>query len=314
MRLSLLLVAIPALLAAQSPEQLFLDGRVEEAKAGFQAKLAANRNDANAMYWLGRIAGVQQKRGDAIEWFERAVKVEPNTALYHLWLGNALGEEAGNASKVRQPFLARRVKASFERAVQLDPTMVQARLGLVDFYSIAPGVMGGSMEKAREQAMAIVALNPMRGHLALGRLAQRRKDLPGEEKAYRDVIAAAPDSMFGYLSLGALLRRQSRWDDAFVVYEAYMTARPGDPIAGALWGITAGQSGRNMERGERELTRFLANPGNPVSPVTLSAAHFRLGQIYERTGRTELARTAYDEAVRLQPGNADAKAARKALK
>jgi len=311
---SLLLLAIPVLLGAQSPEQLFRAGRLDDAQAAFQARLSADRNDANAMYFLGRIALARQKPGDAAEWFEKAARRDDANALYHYWLGSALGEEAQNANKLRQPFLARRVKASFERAVQRDPTMVEPRLGLVDFYSVAPGVMGGSMTKAREQAGELLKLNPMRGHMAMARIAARERDAAGEEQELRAAIEAAPDSTPPYLNLAALLRRQSRWDDAFAIYERWIGIRPNDPLPRALWGITAGQSGRNMERGERELDFYLANLPEDVSPVTVSAVHYRRGQIYERTGRLDRAKAAYDEAVRLNPRNTEAKAARAALK
>lgn len=311
---SIMLLAIPAMLSAQSPEDHFREGRLDEARAAFQARLRENRADANAMYHLGRIALAQGQAGDAAEWLDKAVKRDDGNALYHYWLGSALGEEASSASKLRQPFLARRVKSSFERAVALDPAMIDARLGLVDFYSVAPGVMGGSMDKAREQANEIVKLNPMRGHLALARVAARQRDTAAEERELRAAIAAAPDSLPGYLNLASMFRRHSRWDDAFAVYETLMQVRPDEIVARALYGITAGQSGTNMERGERELDFYLANKPADASPITVSAVYYRLGQIYERTGRAAKARGAYDEAVRLNPRNSDAKNARAALK
>ena len=317
MRLALALLAcslaLPTTAVAQTPEQLFQAGRLDDARAAFQARLAANRNDADAMYYLGRIAAAQEKPGEAASWFEKAIDRDGRKAEYHYWLGSALGEQASTASKLKQPFLARRIKASFERAVQLDSMMVGPRLGLVDFYSIAPGVMGGSMEKAREQADALLRLNPMRGHLAYARLANRAKDVAGEERALRDAVDAAPDSLAAHLNLGAFYRRHGRWEPAFATYDRLIAAIPSEPVGHALWGITAGQSGTNLERGERELDLYLASAPANASPITLSAVHFRLGQIYERTGRVEPAKRAYDEAVRLNARNAEARQARAAL-
>jgi tetratricopeptide (TPR) repeat protein len=313
MRLAILTL-LPAMLVAQTPEQLFEQRKYDEARTAFQAQLARDKNDANALYYLGRIAEAQDKFGEAVEWFEKAVKRNDASALYHLWLGNALGDQAQRANKLRQPFLARRVKSEFERAVQLDPTMLDAREGLVNFYSIAPGVMGGSMEKAKEQAAEMVKLNPIRGHLAVARVAQRQKDIAAEEAAYQAALRAAPDSGQPYYSLAAFYRRQSKWTEAFATYEALKKARPDDMIAHAGWGITAAQSGTNLERGERELKHFLENLPKDMSPITTSAVHFRLGQIYERTARREQAQAAYAEAVKLNPQNQDAKKALAALK
>jgi len=313
MRLAILL-AVPPILAAQTPEQLFEQRKLDEARAAFQAQLAKDKNDANALYYMGRIADAQDKSSEAVDWLEKAVKRNDASALYHFWLGSALGDEAQKASKFRQPFLARRVKNEFERAVQLDPKMLEPRRGLVDFYSVAPGIMGGSMDAAREQAGEIVKLNAMRGQLAFAVIAQRQKDPAAEEAAYKAAIAAAPDTAQGYYSLAAFYRRQSKWSEAFATYEQLMQAMPDELIARAGWGFTAAQSGTNLERGERELKFFLANLPQDMATVTIAAAHFRLGQTYEKTARRDLAKVEYAEALRINPQHPDAKKALDALK
>lgn len=313
MRLAVL-VAMPALLAAQTPEQLFEQRRLDEARAAFQAQLAKDKNDGNALYYMGRIADAQDKSSEAVDWFEKAVKRNDASALYHFWLGAALGDEAQKASKFRQPFLARRVKNEFERAVLLDPRMLDPREGLADFYSIAPGIMGGSMHAAKEQAGEMIKLDVIRGYVVLGRVAQRQKDVAAEEAAYKAIITALPDTAQGYYSLASFYRRQTRWSDAFATYEQLMKLKPDEVTARAGWGFTAAQSGTNLERGERELKFFLGNLPAIMATQTIAAAHFRLGQIYEKTGRKELARAAYTEALKINPQLADAKKALDALK
>ena len=311
-RALLFLMLASTSLAAQSPEQLFADRRFPEAKVAFQARLKANPGDAAAMYHLGRIADAENRNAEAIDWFERAVKREPNSALYHFWLGSAVGEEAQNASKIRQPFLARKVKAEFERAVALDPKMVEPRMGLVDFYSIAPGVMGGSMDKAREQAAALVTLNPLRGHLAFARIAMRQKNDSATILAHEAAIAAAPDSTAGYYGLGSFHRSRNRFPESLRVYDRLLQRRNDEIVAHALYGIVAALGGIEMERGERELKYFLANtPKENTTPQSFSNVHYRLGMIYDKTGRPELAQKEYAEAVKWNPKNEDA---RKAIK
>ena len=306
--LFLLLASTP--LAAQSPEQLFADRKFPEAKVAFHARLKANPNDAAAMYHLGRIADAENRNSEAIDWFERAVRRDPGSALYHYWLGSAVGEEAQTASKIRQPFLARKVKAEFERAVALDPKMVEPRMGLVDFYSIAPGVMGGSMDKAREQASELVKLHPMRGHLAFARIAMRQKNDSAAILAHEAAIAAAPDSTPAYYALGSLLRSRNRFADALRVYDRLLERRSDEVVAHALYGIVSALGGIEMERGERELRYFLANaPKENTTAQSYSNVHYRLGMIYDKTGRAEQAQKEYAEAVKWNPKNEDARRA-----
>jgi tetratricopeptide (TPR) repeat protein len=297
MRPVLLLLAIPIAIGAQAPqpqsslsgEQLFEARRYDEARAVFQQQLARDKNNANALYYIGRIVSVQGKSGEAVDWFERAVDRDEKNAVYHVWLGNALGDEAQKASKLRAPFLARRVKAEFERAVALDPKQIDAREGLVSFYSVAPGFMGGSMDKAREQANEIVKLNPVRGHVQLGVLAERQKDIATAEREFKAVVAAEPDSAQGYYTLGGFYRRQKRWDESWATYEHLMKIKPGEITVHLTWGGTAAESGKNLERGERELKLYLTNAKDEPSG-NVSNAHWRLGQVYEQTARKDLAR------------------------
>jgi tetratricopeptide (TPR) repeat protein len=315
MRLRLLPLFAASAIAAQAPEKLFQERRFDEARAAYKAQLVKDNNDANAMFWMGRIARAENKTDDAIKWFERAVKRDDTNALYHYWLGGAVGDEAQNAGKLRQPFLARRVKSEFERAVALDPNMIDARQGLVDFYSMAPGFMGGSKDKAREQVAEIGKLNVLRGHLSGAGLAEREKDVAGAEREYQAAIAVSPDSTQAYYSLAALYRRQSKWDDSFAVYERIMQAKPDELVAHLGWGAVSALSGKSYERGERELKYFLANATlQSVGYRNLAGAHFRLGQIFEKTNRRDEAKAEYSETLKIYPQHADAKKALEGLK
>jgi tetratricopeptide (TPR) repeat protein len=275
---------------------------------------AQSGSQAEQFYEKGRVAASQGKSKEAMEWFEKAVKLNDTSAIYHLWYGRAIGDEAQKANKLRQPFLARRVKHEFERAVQLDPKLIDARLGLVDFHSIAPGVMGGSMDAAKEQAAEIAKLSPMRGYDATARIARRKKDVAGEEAAYQGALRAAPDSTLPYFWLAGFYRRQKKWTAALDTYNALIKMKPDEMFAYANYGVAASSGGVELERGERELRHFLANPPKETLPTTMSTVRFHLGRIYEQTGRTELAKPEYEEAVKLNPQNREAKKALAALK
>lgn len=300
--------------SALSGEELFAGREYDRARGAFLARLTTNPRDAAAMAYMGRIAQAQQKRGEAIDWLEKAVKLEDGNAMFHFWLGSAIGEEAQRASKLRQPFLARRIKSEFERAVALDSTLLEPRFGLVDFYTVAPGIMGGSIEKAREQAAAIARRNPMRGHLAYARIAMRQKDDSATVREHEAAIAAAPDSTQAYYALSSFHRSRSHWLEAMEVMDRLMKARPSDPAPHRWWGIISATSGIDMERGERELKHYLANALPETTPQGFAIVHFRLGQIYEKTGRRDAARAEYEKALTFDPDLPDARHALKALK
>jgi tetratricopeptide (TPR) repeat protein len=173
--------------------------------------------------------------------------------------------------------------------------------------------MGGDMDKARAQAAEIAKLNPIRGHFQMGRVAERAKDSVTAEREYNALIASYPDSVIGYNALAAYYRAHSRWDDAFATHERLMAKRPDDLPVHLSWAGTSAMSGKNLERGEREAKFYLAN-AKDAPQSSLSSAHWRLGMIYEKTARKEMARAEYKEAIRLWPSNQNAKRSLEALK
>ena len=311
------LLLSPRVVGAQcsgAAQEAFQERRWDDARAAAQAQLNDGPRHAPTLYCMGRIAYATGNSGEAVDWFEKAIKVDGNNAGFHLWLGTALGDETQRANKLRQPFLARRVKSEFERAVALDPSSIDARHGLIQFYIVAPSIMGGSMERAKAQAAEIGKLNVMRGHLEMAALFDREKNTVAADSAYKAAVEASPDSLAGYYGLGAFYQRHTRWDDAFATYERLIQMRPAEVVAHFQYGRTAALSGKNLERGERELKSLLDEPPKDFPPVSVAATYLRLGNIYEKQGKTDLARSAYEQSVKLNPKSDEARKALAALK
>jgi tetratricopeptide (TPR) repeat protein len=292
---------------------LFQAADYPAARRELELVLRQNPGDATALFYMGRIALQEDRSSEAVDWLEKAVKIDEGKAEYHVYLGSALGDEAQRASKFRQPFLARRVKTEFERAVALDPRSVEARYGLIQVYALLPGFMGGDMAKAHEQAAVLATFNPYHGLLVAGFLAQREKDLPAAAQAYERAIALAPDSTGGYSALGAVLQREEKWAEALAVFDRRLARAPNDTAVLFQIGRNSALSGLALERGEQALKRWLAAPPRGTRTITLAGAHHRLGQVYEKQGRRDAARAEYEEALRINPKNEDARKSRDAL-
>jgi Tfp pilus assembly protein PilF len=297
-----------------SIQKLASDQKYDEARTEAEALIKKNPADDAALHCMGRLYLAQGKSGDAVDWFEKAVKANDKNPLHHLFLGDALGSEAQKANKFRQPLLARRLKTELERAVALDPNLVDAHEGLRQFYLQAPGFMGGSQDKAKEEAETILRLNPLRGHFALANNAQHNKDLPTAESELKAALAAAPDSSIAWFSLGAFYQNHARWQDVFALYDRMIKERPDEILARFQYGRAAAISGENLERGERELKAWLSSAPSTAPIVTQSGAHMRLAMIYERQGKKDVARTEYQTALSINPKNAEAKKLLDALK
>ena len=162
--------------AAETPEALLAAGKSDAAIAILKDRVASSPNDAEAQHLLCRAYYSIQDWDRAISAGEKAVSLSPEKSNYHLWLGRAYGEKADASSFFSAAGLAKKVRASFERAVDLDGSNIQARSDLAEFYMEAPGIMGGGQDKARAQADALMKIAPAKGHWVLGRLAEKNKD------------------------------------------------------------------------------------------------------------------------------------------
>jgi tetratricopeptide (TPR) repeat protein len=243
----------------------------------------------------------QGKFADAETRFERAIAQEGGVGEYHLQLGRAVGAQAMSASVVRQPFMARRIKSEFETAVRLDPSLLDAREGLMQFHLFAPSVMGGDIAEARRQQQEIARRNAMRGQMALAMLAWRNRDTVGTERALRAAVAAAPDSVGPAVSLA---QRQAGWGRsaaAFATLDGYLARHPNNLIARYQYGRLAATTGEQLPRAEGYLRSVIADRSWQPSQwiPSRAAAQARLGDVLRKQGKKEDARAAYTAALAL---------------
>ena len=102
----------------------------------------------------------------AAAWLARAIAFDGTHATYYLWLGRTYGYQAQHAPAGAQFFLARKVRTCLEKAVELNPELVEARVDLLSFYLQAPSLVGGGVEKAKLQAAEIAKRDPAQGKRA----------------------------------------------------------------------------------------------------------------------------------------------------
>ena len=305
------LVANP--LRGQSVEQgvqLFNARKYAEAQT---ALLSQGQTDATAAFYLGRIEMEYNDSDKAADWFERAVTLNPKSAGYYDWLARAYGTQAEHASKLRLPFLARKLKNALDTGLGLDPDNLDIRDDLIVYYTRAPGILGGSKEKAVEMVAEIKKRNAYRGSLAHANLCAATKDTACAERELQGMATTYPDSVNVYASLAAFYTNQKQFDKAFAVLDERLRAKPNEPITLYQVGRTASLSGENLDHGEQALKAYLAGPIPERGPES-AHVHYRLGTIYEKKGAKDLAREEYRVALQLNPRHQEARKALANLK
>ncbi len=292
--LLLLLAAIAS--ADPAVVELLSLGRMNEA-----ISVLVTRDDAESMHLLSRAYYATEHWDDAVKFGERSVTLRPDDAHYHLWLAREYGEKAANSNPLTAATIARKAKNEFERAVQLDPSSVEARLDLAQYYTEAPAIMGGGLDKARDQAAQVAKRNSAKSHLILARIAEKEKQFPEAENQLRQAVSEAKEPAEYWMELAEFYRVRGRPDDMQKATQTAL-AQPGIPSD------TYFDAANELFLGNRDfpdaivyLQKYLAS-GGLVEGAPAFRAHYLLGQIYEKLGQGPAAVSEYQASLALASG------------
>jgi tetratricopeptide (TPR) repeat protein len=282
--------------AATSAKELLTSGHVDEAIRALEQQVSASAPDAESYNLLCRAHYMIDEWDRGISACERAVVLDPQKSLYHLWLGRIYGEKADRAGFVSAAGLAKKVRTEFERAVELDPKNSEARADLAEFYMEAPGVVGGGKDKARAQAAALAAFNPQLADYVTGRIAEREKDNATAERAYRAAIETSHGTAQTYLHLAQFLAHNKRLDEMEQALHTLESA-PVDRSEALMDAASLLlRTGRGNTLAVSLLHRYLASP---VEEGPAFKAHDLLGQAMEKQGDRHAAAEEYRAALAL---------------
>jgi tetratricopeptide (TPR) repeat protein len=177
-------------------------------------------------------------------------------------------------------------------------------MGLVQFYAMAPGFMGGSYDKAFAQNAEIRKRDPLMAHRGAGFIYAHQKKTDLARKEYFDEVKENPKSPRARYDLGLFYIGEKNYKAATDEYEAAIKLDPAFMPAYFRIGQTAVYSSANYVRGEETLHKYLAYTPKAEEPP-LARAHYWLGQIYEKQGKKAEARASFATSLKLNPVQKD---------
>jgi tetratricopeptide (TPR) repeat protein len=253
-----------------------------------QGRAAMNRNDADAAATL----------------LEKAVAQNPKSAEAHYLLGTAYGSQAQKASIFGQASLAGKTKDEFAKAVELDPNHLEARSGLVQFYVMAPGIMGGSYDKAFAQVEEIKKRDPLMAHRSAAFIYSHQKKTEEAKNEYFAEVKEFPKSPRAHVDLGLFYASEKNYKAAADEYGSALKIDPAFMPTYFRLGQLSVQSTADYARGEDALRKYLAYAPKETEPP-LARAHYWLGQIFEKQGKKAEAKASFATSLKLNPNQKD---------
>ncbi len=285
-------------------KKLFEERKYEESKKLLSPIDEDDRDYAAAQYYLGRIAFAKKEYDDAADYFEEATEANDKEAEYFTWLGDTYGTIARDANVISQGMLAPKMKSAWEKAIALDSKNLGSRLSLIQYYLQAPGIMGGSVDKAKEVARQVAKIKPAEGHRQLGNIYMKEKNTTEAEKEFILMVKADPTYVGG---LANFYTSQKQYDKAFQLFEEAIQKNPTDFLSIYQYGRTSAVSGQRLEKGEEYLKKYLTTYTPKQNEPSHAGANMRLGQIYEKKGNKKEAKRLYELAVKADDNLKEAK-------
>lgn len=256
--------------AADTARTLYDERRYPEAEAAFAARVAARPDDAEAHHYLGCLALARQQIPESLPHLERAADLVPANAEYQFHFGSAAVQQAGKLGMSFKALgLVRKGRVAMEKAVALDPGSATYRQALLEFYSQAPGIAGGGIDKAYAQAEALRPLDPRA-------------------------------ATFG---TAGLKLREKKYAEAVALVEGLLEASPADYQALYFLGRIAAEHGVALDRGVAALQTCLTL-APPPRMVGHASVNYRLGQALAKSGNASAARAAFEAALVIDPDHA----------
>jgi tetratricopeptide (TPR) repeat protein len=302
------LIGTVSLFGRQTPAEVWIEeGHWKRARTYVEARIHAAPNDPLANFLLSQIRGAFGDRSTPLPLAERAAALDGHKAKYHRQIAEVLGVVAQHSNVFQQVSLARRFRTEIDAALALDPRDVQANRDLLEFYLVAPGLLGGSRREAAIVAERIAALDPAEGLLAKARiaafdrqtaqaevllqqaaevqppnyraqialaefyLAPEHPNLAGAEAAAREAIGLDPGRTDAYAVLAYAYADRGSWDELDATLAEAARQAPDDLYPGyrAAERLIAG--GHDLDRAERYLRAYLAQEPEGNRPSTADA-------------------------------------------
>jgi Tfp pilus assembly protein PilF len=283
---------------------LYEKGDYREAVSLLSSGGNSSNNSAELKFWLGKSCLKARKWDDAVKEMEKAVKMEPSNAMYHLWLGRAYGARAEH--RIVGYNDARRLLKEFKKAAELAPDNITIRFDLLEYYAQAPGIVGGSKDKARREAEEISKLKSVRGYTARATIYEREKKWDLAKKEYMQATLDFPNDADTHKDMAQFLFDREDYENALSNVRKALELHDSSKQSRLLAAASQVRLGRSLEEAGNTLLGLAAGPLQDEDPA-FENVYYWLGVYYFKKGEKEKSKKAFESALDFNPDHRKAK-------
>ncbi|MEO0378210.1 MAG: tetratricopeptide repeat protein, partial [Cyanobacteria bacterium P01_A01_bin.17] len=234
----------------------------------------------------GRVLTIQGQVKDAIQVYEKSLKLQSRHAGTYADLGYLFRRERRFAKAV----------AHYQLALSLKPDWVAVRYNLATLlYEL------GDWDAAIEQYCHVIKLQPTHNHACfnLAVVYGQKRKVGQAIELYRRVIREHPEESSAYSNLGDILSRQAKHEEALEVYQQGLAVHPEDAKLLNNLGLALARQGNLGDAIATYQSAISLDPG-------LAISHHNLGSLWLQHQDYPQAVTCFQRVLALEPKNIDA--------
>ncbi len=261
-------------------------GRLDEAESRYRQIIAVQPENHDIINLCGLACYQQKNFNDAVVLFQKAVRLKPDAAYYHVNMGNALYGLKKNRDAL----------VCYTAAVKLQPgnTAALFNCGITSYET-------GDLHSAVDYYTRTLAVDTSNAY-AHNNLGNALRELGKTHEAaehYRRAIQYKPDYAFAHNNIANILKIENNTESAFEHYKKALKYNP--DYADAHNNIGVLYIERQMyEDAYRHLSRALRINSNYIDAL------FNMGRLMYATGKKKESLAAYRSVLALDPNEARA--------
>jgi multicomponent Na+:H+ antiporter subunit G len=193
-----------------------------------------------------------------------------------------------------------------ENITVTEPNNIQAKIELVECYSMLPPIMGGSLKKAVLVASDIKDVNEAEGSRVLGQIYAHDKEFNLAEQEFVSAVNASGGMVKYRYELAIFYRNARMYTKALATFDSIYIDHPNEIKALFEYGKTSAESNLMFESGQQALLnyiQFLSEDENERK----ANAFFYLGIINLRQNMYPTALSYFEQSIGCNPNHKDSK-------
>ncbi len=282
--------------------KLLIDkNHIEEALSLLEKNASEMAIDTQFYLTRGKAFLKMQEFEKAIQDFNKCIELDPSNAECYYRKGVAYLDRLNYTENYyKKGIYAYDARSSLANAIELQPSHVNARIKLANYYMNAPLIAGGSMSKAEQQAREVIKYDSNLGNQLLASIYIKDEEFDQAEKVYLNMLKQSNPPQKGYYWLSNLYTLKKDYENAFRYCKQSIKIHPDYMMGYYQYAKIASLASADIDLGIKHCKYYLTQEQEEGLPGK-HWAYYRLAMLQKMQGNEVASKQSLENALNIKP-------------